>query len=68
MLCKRQTSDADHKQLMERMMNLRTRVARGTMMAQKELMDVLNTTEPSEATAGRSVAAAVTAAGYTEAL
>ena len=53
MLCKRQTSKADHSQMMERMMNVRTRVARGTMMAQKELMDVLDAPAP-EATA-RSV-------------
>ena len=42
MLCKRQTSEADDRQLMERMANVKTRVARGVMMAQKELMDALD--------------------------
>ncbi|KAF0288042.1 hypothetical protein FJT64_013558 [Amphibalanus amphitrite] len=46
MLCKRQTSEADDRQLMERMANVQTRVARGVMMAQKELMDALDTETP----------------------
>lgn len=46
MVCKRQMKDSDYKTLMERKMNMGRRVARGVMMAQKELMDVLDTSEP----------------------
>ena len=46
MVCKRQMKDSDHNTLMERRMNMGRRVARGVMMAQKELMDVLDTSDP----------------------